>query len=83
MRKPIGLHLRAVQPTRNGRPTRRGAAARAVIHLANGRPSLGLFRGLRVFRGIRRVIGEVFGMALVLALSIVLAHMMLIIMFPV
>jgi hypothetical protein len=42
-----------------------------------------IFRGWGLFRGIRRVMGEIFGMALVLALSIVLAHAMLILMFPV
>ena len=83
MRKTVGPHLRALQPPRNGRPVRRIGATRASIHLTNGRPSMRLFRGWRVFRGIRRAFGEIVGMAVVLALSIVLAHALLIVMFPV
>lgn len=87
MAKTGGPHLRALQSPRNGRPARRTVTARAANHASNGRPSMrrlvsGL-RGLRVFRGIGRAIGEVFAMALVLALSIVLAHVLLLAMFPV
>ena len=83
MRKPVGLHLRALQSPRNGRPARRIGAARASIHPTTGRPWTRLLNGLRRFRGIGRAIGEIFGMAVVLALSIVLAHALLIVMFPV
>ena len=84
MRKPVGtVQLRAVQPSRNGRSTRRPRAARASVHLVNGRPSMRTFPGLRILRGIRRALGEIVAMAIVLALSIVLAHAILIVMFPV
>lgn len=83
MSKPGTPHLRTVHAQRNGRPARRTVAARTILHLTNGRASLRRFRGWGLFRGLRRAVGEILGMAVVLALSIVLAHFMLIAMFPV
>jgi hypothetical protein len=77
MRKSDTVHLRAVPQSRNGRPSRRTVAGRASAPLFDERPRGGFFRRLR------RIIGEVFGMALVLALSIVLAHAMLVLIYPV
>ena len=82
MRKP-SVNLRAVQPMRNGRPTRRARAVRASVHVLNGRPAFRSFPGLGILRGIRRAVGEIVAMAVVLALSIILAHAILIVMFPV
>lgn len=82
MRKPVSsLQLRALQPSRNGRSTRR--ATRASVHLVDGRPSMRTFPGLRILQRIRHAIGEIVAMALVLALAIVLAHAFLIVMFPI
>jgi hypothetical protein len=83
MRKPVPLQLHAVRSSRNGRPTRRQGTARAAVHLVNGRPSMRTFPGLRLFQRIRRAVGEITAMAVMLALSIVLAHAILIVMFPV
>jgi hypothetical protein len=77
MRKSDIVHLRAVSQSRNGRPSRRTVAGRASAPFVDERPRGGFFRGLR------RVLGEIFGMALVLALSIVLAHAMLVLIYPV
>jgi len=84
MPKPVGpVQLRALQPSRNGRSSRRPRATRASVHLVNGRPPTWTFPGLRILRRIRRALGEIVVMAVVLALSIVLAHVLLIVMFPV
>jgi len=83
MAKPINTHLRALRSPRNGRSPRRAGMTRALIHLSNGRPSMRIFRGWGLFRGVGRALGEIFGMAIILALSIVLAHAMLVVMFPV
>jgi hypothetical protein len=49
----------------------------------NSRAWLRAFGGWGLFRGLRRAIGEVVAMAFILALAIVLAHAMLIVLFPV
>jgi hypothetical protein len=78
MRKPVAVNLRAIHAPRNGRPARRARVAAAA-----SRAWRRLFEGWGFFRGLRRAIGEVVAMAFVLALAIVLAHAMLIVLFPV
>ena len=79
MAKPVNVHLRAVQRSRNGRPARRTGAGAALLSIGatTGRRSLGFFRS------IRAALAEILGLAVVLALSIVLAHVMLVLVFPV
>ncbi len=77
MANPIRLQVRTLPQPRDGRPARRATAARASARPINGRRSLGWLRA------IRNAIGEIFGMAVILALSIVLAHALLVLAFPV
>jgi len=77
MAKPVNLHLRAVQRSRNGRPGRRTGAALISVGASAGRRSVGFLRA------IRNALAEVLGLAVVLALSIVLAHVMLVVIFPI
>jgi hypothetical protein len=70
------VRLRAVPRSVNGRPTRRPGVRLLAAYRSLRARSLGLLGRAG------NAVGQVLGMALVLALSIVLAHAMLVLVFP-